>query len=173
MTKITLVTGGARSGKSALAERLIRRSGDSFYFIATAEPLDEEMSERIALHKARRGDEWTTISEPLDLVGALNQSDSAPRLIDCLTLWLSNVIFSDRDLANETTKVLDALSQQTHPVVLVTNEVGSGIVPENALARRYRDAAGRLNQDVAAIADEVYLSVSGCPVRIKPSDTVL
>lgn len=172
MEKITLVTGGARSGKSALAERLTRRTGDSFFYIATAEPLDDEMRERIAHHRARRGDEWTTISEPIDLAGALNESDTAPRLIDCLTLWLSNVLLSDRDLDNETKQLLDTLKEQAHPVVLVTNEVGSGIVPENALARQYRDAAGRLNQQVAAVADEVYLSVSGCPLRIKPSEVL-
>lgn len=172
MSGIILVTGGARSGKSALAERLTLRSGAPAIYIATAEAGDDEMRERIAAHQARRGEDWTTLAEPLDLVGALDQSDTGPRLVDCLTLWVSNLIFADRDIADEGRALVACLARQAHPVVLVTNEVGSGIVPDNALSRRFRDAAGRLNQDIAAIADEVFLSVSGCPVRIKPSDTI-
>ena len=170
MSDIVLVTGGARSGKSALAERLARRSSQDAVYIATAEAHDAEMKERIRAHKARRGDGWTTVQEPLDLVCALTQTDTAPRLVDCLTLWLSNLMHAERDVENEAKALVACLAVQTHPVVLVTNEVGSGIVPANELARRYRDAAGWLNQSVADIADEVFLSVSGCPVRIKPSD---
>ena len=172
MSGIVLVTGGARSGKSALAERLTLRSGAPACYIATAEAGDDEMAARIAEHQARRGAEWVTEAEPLDLIGALERTDTMPRLVDCLTLWVSNLIFADRDLSTEGARLVACLSEQAHPVVLVTNEVGSGIVPDNALSRRFRDAAGRLNQDVAAVADEVYLSVSGCPVRIKPGDTI-
>ena len=170
MSNVTLVTGGARSGKSALAERLVRRTGEHAFYIATAEALDREMTERIREHQARRGEDWTTIQEPLDLVGALQKSDTAPRLIDCLTLWLSNLMQAEVDVEQATTELVACLRQQAQPVVLVTNEVGSGIVPENALARRYRDAAGCMNQSIAAIADEVYLSVSGYPLRIKPNN---
>ena len=169
MADITLVTGGARSGKSALAERLVRRTSRHTIYIATAEARDAEMAERIKAHQARRGDGWATVQEPLDLVGALSKTDTAPRLVDCLTLWLSNLMHSDADLAQESASLVACLTEQTYPVVLVTNEVGSGIVPENALARRYRDAAGWLNQTIAASADEVFLSVSGCPLRIKPA----
>ncbi len=170
MSKITLVTGGARSGKSALAERLTKRSGERFFYIATAEAHDNEMRARIDAHKARRGEEWTTVSAPIDLSDALYSSDTAPRLVDCLTLWLSNVMLADEDVASATRALLTALGAQSNPVVLVTNEVGAGIVPENALARRYRDAAGWLNQEVAALAHEVFLSVAGCPLRIKPNE---
>ena len=170
MSNLTLITGGARSGKSALAERLTRQSGESCFYIATAEAHDAEMASRIAAHQSRRGPEWTTVNAPLDLVGALRDTDSAPRLVDCLTLWLSNHLLADHDLSVETRQLVRCLSTQKHPVVLVTNEVGSGIVPENALARQFRDAAGWLNQEIAAAAQEVYLSVSGCPLRIKPSD---
>ena len=130
------------------------------------------MSDRIRLHQDRRGDGWTTVEEPLDLVGALNSTDSAPRLVDCLTLWLSNLMLAEDDLEQASRDLLACLKTQRNPVVLVTNEVGSGIVPVNDLARRYRDAAGWLNQSIAGIADEVYLSVSGCPLRIKPNDAV-
>ena len=170
MTGITLVTGGARSGKSALAERLVRRTGSRAIYIATAEAHDTEMADRIAIHQARRGAGWETVEAPLDLVGALTRTDTAPRLVDCLTLWLSNLMHAEKDLDQAASELIACLKAQDTPVVLVTNEVGSGIVPANALARRYRDAAGSLNQTVASIADEVYLSVSGCPLRIKPSD---
>lgn len=172
MGEIVLVTGGARSGKSALAERLARRSGDRAYYIATAEARDDEMRARIEDHRARRGPEWTTVSAPLDLVGALRDTDTAPRLVDCLTLWLSNLILDDRDWTAAGSELVACLSEQSTPVVLVTNEVGSGIVPVNALARRYRDAAGWLNQTIAATSDEVFLAVSGCAVRIKPGDAI-
>lgn len=173
MSKITLVTGGARSGKSALAESLTKRSGDHFFYIATAEALDVEMRNRIEVHQARRGAEWTTVPAPIDLINALDATDKAPRLVDCLTIWLSNILLSGRDWRGASKDLTSALMQQRNPIVFVTNEVGSGIVPENALAREFRDAAGWLNQEIAALADEVFLSVSGCPVRIKPNDAVL
>ena len=171
MKKSILITGGARSGKSALAERLVKRMGDHPVYIATAQAFDAEMETRIAAHQARRGNEWSTISEPLDLVGALNDSDGVqPRLVDCLTLWVTNLMMAERDIPAETTELLAILSRQLAPVVFVTNEVGSGIVPENKMAREFRDAAGALNQRVADACEEVYLAVSGQALKVKPND---
>lgn len=142
-------------------------------YIATAEALDTEMAERIAKHKSRRGSEWRTVSEPRDLVRALRDTDGEhPRLVDCLTLWLSNVMLSDGDWHGEAAALADALPGLEAPVVLVSNEVGAGIVPENRLARDFRDAAGQVNQMIAAVCDEVYLTVAGYPVKVKPNDIV-
>ena len=171
MGKSILITGGARSGKSQLAEDLVLGQGETPVYIATAQAFDGEMEARIAAHRARRGAEWTTLNAPLDLVGALKDSDGAgPRLVDCLTLWLSNLMHEKRDVAGETEALIAAVSRQSAPVTFVTNEVGAGIVPENALARRFRDHAGEMNQKLAAAVDEVFLVVSGCPLRIKPFD---
>lgn len=162
---ITLVTGGARSGKSALAERLVARHPGPLIYVATAEAGDHEMAERIQEHQRRRGEGWLTVEEPRDLAGALRASDGqGARLVDCLTLWLSNCAGS-ADIRG----LVATLRQQGCPVVLVTNELGQGIVPDNALARRFRDAHGRMNQAVAEIADEVWLAVSAQPLRLKPS----
>lgn len=171
---ITLVTGGARSGKSALAERLcLRHSGPRIY-IATAQPLDGEMAERIGKHQVRRGDDWQTIEEPRDLVGVLRATDGTGqgvRLVDCLTLWLANCGGSaDVDALCKT------LRQMRAPVVLVTNELGLGIVPGDAATRAFRDTHGWMNQAVAEAADQVWLAVSGQPIRLKPgrdSDDIL
>ncbi|MFZ1467810.1 MAG: bifunctional adenosylcobinamide kinase/adenosylcobinamide-phosphate guanylyltransferase [Paracoccaceae bacterium] len=169
MAKSILITGGARSGKSTLAERMTLRLGTPAIYIATAEALDDEMADRIAHHRARRGPEWQTLAAPLDLVGALQHSDGqAPRLVDCLTLWLSNLMFAGRDWPAEVDALVQCLSQQSSPVVFVTNEVGAGIVPENALARAFRDAAGLTNQRIAAICDEVWFSIAGQPLKVKP-----
>lgn len=166
-----MVTGGARSGKSALAEGLVQAMGARRVYIATAEAFDEEMVARIAAHQARRGLGWTTHAEPLELVQALHDTDGGPpRLVDCLTLWLSNLIHAGRDWQEEAQALAGAIAEQAAPVVFVTNEVGGGIVPENALGRRFRDAAGHLNQTVAAACDEVYLSVAGYPLKVKPND---
>jgi len=170
MKKSILITGGARSGKSALAERIVKRMGDTLVYIATAQAFDDEMTARIAEHQARRGGEWTTINAPIDLSEALLESDGQPRLVDCLTIWLTNLMLDDCDIPAETEKLLSVLAQQTSPVVIVTNEVGSGIVPDNKLGREFRDAAGRLNQQVAEACDEVYLAVSGQPLKVKPHD---
>lgn len=168
MSKIILVTGGARSGKSRIAEERCLLIGRPAIYIATAQAYDAEMRARIDEHQARRGPEWQTIGAPLALTAALNDSDGkGPRLVDCLTLWLSNLMLSDRDWRAAGTDLLAALATQKSPVVLVTNEVGMGIVPENALARAFRDAAGTINQWVAAQADEVTLAVSGLPVKVK------
>lgn len=168
MGKTILITGGARSGKSGIAETMTLSLGRPAIYIATAEPRDPEMARRIATHQARRGSDWVTRAAPLDLVGALAESDGAgPRLVDCLTLWLTNLMLSGADWQAAGHALVAALPLQKSPVVVVTNEVGMGIVPENALARTFRDAAGHLNQWVAAAADEVYLAVAGLPMKVK------
>lgn len=167
MGSIILVTGGARSGKSAIAESRTLVLGSPAVYVATAQALDAEMVQRIAVHRARRGAQWRTHAEPLDLCGALALTDGAPRLVDCLTLWLTNLILAERDWQAEAARLARTLAAQAAPVVLVTNEVGAGIVPENRLARVFRDAAGSLNQQVAQVADEVILAVCGLPVKVK------
>ena len=165
---IILITGGARSGKSRRAEtRALSFPGRPVY-IATAEALDAEMRARIARHQARRGNDWIEREAPLALVEALDASDGGgARLVDCLTLWLSNLMHADRDCAQEAAHLADALARQSSPVVLVTNEVGLGIVPDNALARAFRDAAGLLNQTIARVADEAEFVVAGLPMKLK------
>ena len=164
-----LVTGGARSGKSRFAEAQALRHEGTPVYIATAEARDGEMADRISLHKARRGDQWRLTEEPRDLAAALQATDgTGPRLVDCLTLWLSNLMLDGQDWQEETEVLAGVIRQQRSPVIFVTNEVGAGIVPENALARAYRDAAGTMNQRVAEAVDEVWLVVSGCPLRVKP-----
>ena len=167
MGKSILITGGARSGKSRIAEGWVAGFGTPCVYIATAEPRDAEMEARIASHRARRGDGWTTRAEPLDLVGALRETDGAPRLVDCLTLWLSNLMEAGRDWQAEAEALALAVPDQTSPVVFVTNEVGLGMVPETRLGREFRDAQGMLNQAIAARVDDVYLAVSGYPVKVK------
>jgi len=166
---VLLVTGGARSGKSRHAEaRAMAFPGDRIY-IATAPVSDDaEMQDRIARHVARRGADWVTVEEPFDLIGALDRTDGrGPRLVDCLTLWLSTLMMAERDWSAQSDALVDALCRQASPVVLVSNEVGMGIVPANALARAFRDAQGWLNQRVATVADEVEFVVAGLPMRLK------
>lgn len=167
MARIILVTGGARSGKSAIAEGRTLGLGPEAVYIATAQAFDAEMEARIAAHKARRGPEWVTHQEPLNLVEALDATDGKPRLVDCLTLWLTNLMLAGRDWQAAGRDLVAALPRQSAPVVLVTNEVGAGIVPDNRLARDFRDAAGILNQWVAQAADEVILAVAGLPLKVK------
>jgi len=163
---ITLILGGARSGKTAHALVAAEATGWDLVMIATAEALDTEMEERIARHRAERGPRWRTIEAPLDLVGALGQlGPDETAVIDCLTLWVSNLMHAERDLEAEATGLIAALPGRN--VVLVSNEVGLGIVPDNALARRFRDAAGRLNQQVAAAADRVVFVAAGLPLTLK------
>ncbi|WP_024510414.1 bifunctional adenosylcobinamide kinase/adenosylcobinamide-phosphate guanylyltransferase [Bradyrhizobium sp. ARR65] len=165
---IILITGGARSGKSTRAEQRALSFPGKPVYIATAEALDEEMRARIARHRARRGNDWIEREVPIELAAALDESDGAgARLVDCLTLWLSNLMHAQRDWRIEGDKLSAALSRQRSPVVLVTNEVGLGIVPDNALAREFRDAAGLLNQVIARVADEVEFVVAGLPIRVK------
>lgn len=166
---VIFVLGGARSGKSQHAERLTTALGPRPVYIATAEPGDAEMAERITQHQTRRGAEWRTIEAPLDLAGAItgHNGPDRPLMIDCLTIWLSNLMHAERDIPAETEKLITALAQRSGPVVLVSNEVGQGIVPDNALARRFRDEAGRMNQAVAAVADRVDFVVAGLPTTLK------
>jgi len=165
---LTLVLGGARSGKSRHAEALVTALPKPWLYIATGEPRDNEMAARIAEHRARRGSQWRTIEAPRDLAAALLLVPAgAAVLVDCLTLWLSNVILAGADVETETVRFEQSLIRRTGPVILVANEVGLGIVPENALARRFRDAAGRLNQRLAGIADGVVLLVAGIPLKVK------
>ncbi len=137
-------------------------------YIATATPGDAEMTDRIAAHRTRRGAAWTTVEAPMDLLGALSETDgTGPRLVDCLTLWLSNLMLAEQDWRGAIAALVAALPSQRAPVVFVTNEVGSGIVPANALARRYADASGEMNQALGQAAGEVVLVVAGQPLRIK------
>jgi adenosylcobinamide kinase / adenosylcobinamide-phosphate guanylyltransferase len=166
---LTLILGGARSGKSRHAESLVEAAAEKAVYLATAEPADDEMRARIAHHRARRGTRWTTIEEPLALAQALTREARAaqPVLVECLTIWLSNVLLAGRDVDREIDALLAALRRVEAPVVLVANEVGLGIVPDNALARAFRDHAGRLNREVAAVADRVILVVAGLPLAVK------
>ena len=172
---LTLVLGGARSGKSHHAETLIAghlHASTSIMrptYIATAEAGDGEMMTRIAQHRARRGDHWHTKETLLALANTIvaATSDGQPALVDCLTLWLSNAMHAKLDLDTETSTLLNAFTHANGPVVCVSNEVGLGIVPDNALARAFRDAAGRLNQHVAAQADRVDFVAAGLPITLK------
>jgi adenosylcobinamide kinase/adenosylcobinamide-phosphate guanylyltransferase len=164
--RLTLVLGGARSGKSRHAEDLITALPPPWTYVATAQPLDDEMAARIAEHRSRRDPLWRAVEAPREVAGAIDTADGAV-LVDCLTLWLSNLMLSGADIDVETQRLEQALIHTSHPVVLVANEVGLGIVPDNALARRFRDAAGRLNQVMAARADRVVLMVAGIPMQVK------
>lgn len=165
---LTFLLGGARSGKSAHAERLIEQLPAPWTYIATAQAFDSEMEERIAIHRARRGEGWRTVNASFDLAGELARIPAGqPVLVDCLTLWLNNHMLAEHDLSAETDALLDVLSRPRGPWFVVSNEVGLGIVPDNALARRFRDEAGRLNQRVAALAERVILMVAGIPMQVK------
>ncbi|NPU12680.1 bifunctional adenosylcobinamide kinase/adenosylcobinamide-phosphate guanylyltransferase [Bradyrhizobium sp. 83012] len=169
LPRLTLVLGGARSGKSRHAEALVTTSAPPWTYVATAQAFDEEMTERIAQHKARRADGWQTLETTHDLAGLIREHayQPAPVLIDCLTLWLSNVMLADMNVQAACAELIDALRAARGPIVAVSNEVGLGIVPDNALARAFRDAQGRLNQDVAALADRVILMAAGLPLSLK------
>lgn len=164
---LILVLGGARSGKSRHAEALVAGFPAPWTYIATAEAFDEEMAARIAEHRARRGADWHTLDAPRDLPEAIRGAPARPMLVDCLTLWLSNLMLAEADIAAATDALLAALAARRAPVVLVSNEVGAGIVPATSLGRRFRDAQGVLNQRVAAAADAATLVVAGLPLRLK------
>ncbi|KWT65177.1 bifunctional adenosylcobinamide kinase/adenosylcobinamide-phosphate guanylyltransferase [Hyphomicrobium sulfonivorans] len=166
--RFTLVLGGARSGKSRYAEELIKRLPAPWTYIATAEALDEEMRQRIAHHRDRRDEQWQTLDAPLTLAETI-PTLAGPTLIDCLTLWLSNMMFAERDIDAETERLIAAIARGNHraPIVAVSNEVGMGLVPETALGRAFRDAQGRLNQRMAAAADRVVFVAAGLPLMLK------
>lgn len=160
------VLGGARSGKSRYAQARAEALKGELVFVATAQAFDTEMGDRIARHRADRGPRWRTVEVPLDLPAAI-VAESGVVLVDCLTLWTSNLLLADRDIPAETDRLTTALAEARGPVILVANEVGLGIVPDNALARRFRDAAGWVNQAVAQAASEVQFVAAGLPLRMK------
>ena len=168
MPSLTFLLGGARSGKSAHAERLIVGLPAPWTYIATAQAYDDEMRDRIAQHQSRRGAGWQTVDAPFKLVEALEAVESGkPVLLDCLTLWLTNHMLAEHDLGVECDRLAAVLEKPSGSWFVVSNEVGLGIVPDNALARRFRDEAGRLNQRVAAVADTVLFMTAGLPIKVK------
>jgi len=169
--RTALILGGARSGKSRHAQTLAETSGLTKVFIATAQGLDDEMRERIARHRADRGEGWRTREEPLDLIAALRAEAAADRiaLVDCLTLWLSNLMHAGRSPEDEIAELKATLAALAGPAILVSNEVGLGIAPATPLGRQFRDWQGRLNAEVAAVADVVVAMTAGLPVIVKPA----
>jgi adenosylcobinamide kinase/adenosylcobinamide-phosphate guanylyltransferase len=169
LPRLTFVLGGARSGKSRYAEGLVMDCAPPWVYVATAEAYDDEMTVRIAEHRHRRDGRWRTVEAPVDLPAAIiaHAREGQAVLIDCLTLWLSNVMLAGRDSVAEQQRLIAALSDASGPVVVVSNEVGFGIVPDNALARKFRDAQGRVNMQVAAIADRAVLIAAGLPLILK------
>ena len=168
LPKLTLVLGGVASGKSAFAERLAVRSGRPRRYIATAQPFDDEMREKIAAHRAQRGPDWTTVEAPLDLCGALEMAtgDEAV-LLDCATVWLGNMLHHGRDLEREFARLENGLAACAAPVLVVSNEVGMGGIAATQDARQFANAQGRLNQRLAARSDQVFMVIAGCPIRLK------
>ena len=177
MSHTILITGGARSGKSRFAEELALSHGGPLCYLATAQANDDEMTERIARHRSRRGGVWQTIEEPLLLPHTLARIDGEHRaiLVDCVTIWLSNLLLScdgaqtgsEEQVMAHLRRLSATLREMTTPVILVTNEVGMGIVPDNPLARLFRDVAGQANQLLAAVADDVHVVISGIPLQLK------
>jgi adenosylcobinamide kinase/adenosylcobinamide-phosphate guanylyltransferase len=169
--EVILITGGARSGKSWYAEQRALKMGGRRLYVATAEAKDEEMAQRIAAHRKRRGNQWRTVEEPLELTAALvaqgGKTDCA--LVDCLTLWISNLLIrqEEKHTLQKVDELIEKLPQLDFHLLLVTNEVGWGIIPDNPLARKFRDLAGWTNQRVAQAADEVILMVAGMPMIAK------
>ncbi|MEL8056834.1 MAG: bifunctional adenosylcobinamide kinase/adenosylcobinamide-phosphate guanylyltransferase [Pseudomonadota bacterium] len=169
MVKSYFILGGARSGKSRRALKLAERLSETRVFIATAEAWDGEMADRIARHKTERGTGWSTVEAPLDLVDALQAADQKGDVcvVDCLTLWLSNLMHYDRDVDTESQRLCDAVIAMRIPIILVSNEVGLGLVPETPLGRAFRDAQGRLNQAVAKVCGRVEFVAAGLPITLK------
>lgn len=166
---VTLVLGGARSGKSAFAEKLVEAAFPERLYLATGQAWDEEMRARISSHQARRGEGWQTVEAPVKLAAALlaNTMADRPVLVDCLTLWVTNLMLGEEDLEAAFDGLCAALPGLPAPVVFVSNEVGLGIVPDNAMARAFRDHAGHLHQKIAGLADEVYFVAAGLPLKMK------
>ncbi len=177
MADIIFITGGARSGKSGFAEKLALAFGEPLGYLATAQTFDEEMNLRVRRHRERRGSEWHLIEEPIHLAQALERCDGKYQaiLVDCVTLWLSNLLFIYKDdgrdcevlIQEDVQGLKNSLHSMVTPVILVSNEVGQGIVPDNHLARLFRDVAGITNQRLAAAADEVHVVISGIPLKLK------
>ena len=173
MSKVILVTGGARSGKSRFAERLAEGYQPLRGYLATGQAGDAEMAERIARHRGRRGSEWETVEEPIEVAEATLAHDSRYNvlLLDCITLWMSNLLFMEGGGATAALSRVAAFTETfprlKTPLIMVTNEVGMGIVPEHPLARTFRDLAGEANELIAARADEVYVTISGLPLKLK------
>jgi len=164
---VTLIIGGARSGKSRHAERIMLALPPPWTYIATGQAFDDEMRDRIAEHRHRRGDGWHTIEAPVDLCEALTRAADTPVLIDCLTLWLTNLMLGEHDIPAALSAFEAALERRSAPTLLVSNEVGMGIVPETPLGRQFRDQAGWLNQRIAAKAGRVLFMVAGLPMTVK------
>jgi len=166
-----LVLGGARSGKSRMAQQWAESASETRILLATAQAFDDEMSARIAHHRSTRDASWQTKETPLDLTEAVraNACPGKVVLVDCLTMWLSNIMLDGRDAGRETDRLVDALKSVEGPVLLVSNEVGQGIVPATALGRSFRDEQGRLNQRIAEVCDAVVFVAAGCPVLLKPA----
>jgi adenosylcobinamide kinase / adenosylcobinamide-phosphate guanylyltransferase len=167
ISDIQLVLGGARSGKSRYAEQVLTRHAAPWIYVATAQAFDDEMRDRIAEHRARRGTGWRTVEAPVALGDALDQATGRPVLVDCLTLWLTNVMLGGHDIAAKVAALEAALARRDAPTVLVSNEVGLGIVPESTLGRSFRDQAGWLNQRMAALADHAVFMIAGLPMVLK------
>ena len=169
MAKSFLILGGARSGKSSYAEKLAEQSGLKLHYLATGRAWDSEMTERISIHKSRRGPQWQTLEEPLDLVEALRQLAKPENfiLVDCLTLWVTNLMLAERDIETELAKLEQLIPDLQGTVAFVSNEVGLGIVPENKMARDFRDHAGFLHQSVARQVSEVYFMAAGLSLKMK------
>jgi adenosylcobinamide kinase/adenosylcobinamide-phosphate guanylyltransferase len=167
---MTLILGGARSGKSRHAERLVLESGFAPVYVATAQALDDEMAARIAAHRARRGAAWRTLEEPLDLAGVLERACGPDRavLVDCLTLWLTNLMVQEQPVGAEMARLVELLPRLPGMVVLVSNEGGLGVVPADPMARAFIDHAGWLHQKIAEQADVVVFMAAGLPLRLKP-----
>jgi adenosylcobinamide kinase/adenosylcobinamide-phosphate guanylyltransferase len=166
-----LVLGGARSGKSRTALQLAEQASLQRIYVATAQAFDEEMRERIALHRLERDRSWRTVDAPLELPQAIQAQTSPDRavLVDCLTLWLSNIVLADRDPSQEADRLIHAVRDAQGPLILVSNEVGQGIVPSTPLGRSFRDEQGCLNQTIAEACDAVVFVAAGCPVLLKPA----
>ncbi|MCB8822280.1 bifunctional adenosylcobinamide kinase/adenosylcobinamide-phosphate guanylyltransferase [Microvirga rosea] len=169
-----LVLGGARSGKSRTAQGLAESTGKPLLYIATAQAFDDEMRERICRHQSERDERWRTLEAPFELSEAVAEAAGADRviLVDCLTLWLSNLMLAGKDTDDETDRLALTIKTAAGPIILVSNEVGQGIVPDTALGRRFRDAQGRLNQRIAEICDAVILVAAGCPILLKPAPSL-
>jgi adenosylcobinamide kinase/adenosylcobinamide-phosphate guanylyltransferase len=171
MRRIILVLGGARSGKSRFAEGLAAGHAGRKVYVATSELIDDETRERVERHRLQRGELWVTKEVPLDLPAALQGDEDDFVLVECLTVWINNLMYRKMDVEAESARLLRALGACRCTVAVVSNEVGWGIVPDNQLARQFRDVAGRTNQAIAQLADEVYLVAAGLPLTLKPADS--